>query len=252
MDHSFTSGSLRLVAHLARPPFVPSRPPGLVLCHGYPAGVAGGAGSANTFPELADRIATEVGWVVLTFNFRGAGGSEGDFSLGGWDEDLHAAIDHLHSTGGVDGVWLAGFGTGGGLAVCAGSTAPDVRGVAALAAPADFDDWADHPRRLLQHSRELGLIKDRTFPRSFDAWVGELRRLRPFECARDLAPRPLLIVHGADDESVPHFDGRVVADAHGSAEVRIVAGAGHRLRHDPRAVAILLGWLDRQKHQAPA
>jgi putative redox protein len=26
-----------------------------------------------------------------------------------------------------------------------------------------------------------------------------------------------------------------------------VAGAGHRLRHDPRAVAVLIGWLDRQR-----
>ena len=30
------------------------------------------------------------------------------------------------------------------------------------------------------------------------------------------------------------------------AELRIIAGAGHQLRHDPRAVAVLLGWLDRQ------
>jgi putative redox protein len=38
-----------------------------------------------------------------------------------------------------------------------------------------------------------------------------------------------------------------MAEAHGSAELRVLDGAGHRLRHDPRAVALLLGWLDRQK-----
>jgi uncharacterized protein len=43
-------------------------------------------------------------------------------------------------------------------------------------------------------------------------------------------------MHGEDDDSVPTSDGRQLAHAHGS---------GHRLRHDPRAVAILLGWLDR-------
>jgi uncharacterized protein len=47
---------------------------------------------------------------------------------------------------------------------------------------------------------------------------------------------------------VPVFDARVLADAHGSAELRLINGAGHRLRHDPRAVAVLLGWLDRQRH----
>ena len=63
----------------------------------------------------------------------------------------------------------------------------------------------------------------------------------------DVAPRPVLVVHGTDDESVPAFDARVVADAHGSAELRMLSGAGHALRHDPRAVAVLLGWLDRQR-----
>jgi putative redox protein len=26
----------------------------------------------------------------------------------------------------------------------------------------------------------------------------------------------------------------------------MIQGAGHRLRHDPRAIAVLLGWLERQ------
>ncbi len=67
-----------------------------------------------------------------------------------------------------------------------------------------------------------------------------------------LAPRPLLVAHGSDDDLVPLFDARVLADAHRGAELRIINGAGHRLRHDPRAVAMLLGWLDRQLHQRRA
>ncbi len=60
---------------------------------------------------------------------------------------------------------------------------------------------------------------------------------------------PLLVVHGSDDDLVPVFDARVLVDAHGDAELRIISGAGHRLRHDPRAVAVLLGWLDRQRNR---
>jgi putative redox protein len=48
------------------------------------------------------------------------------------------------------------------------------------------------------------------------------------------------------------FDARVLADAHGDADLRIIDGGGHQLRHDPRAVAVLLGWLDRQRGQASA
>ena len=69
------------------------------------------------------------------------------------------------------------------------------------------------------------------------------------EAAPRLSPRPLLVLHGSDDESVPVFDARVLADAHGAADLRIIDGAGHQLRHDPRAVAVLLGWLDRQRNR---
>jgi putative redox protein len=41
----------------------------------------------------------------------------------------------------------------------------------------------------------------------------------------------------------------VLAGQHGSADLRMIAGAGHHLRHDPRAIAILLGWLDRQRRR---
>ena len=36
-------------------------------------------------------------------------------------------------------------------------------------------------------------------------------------------------------------------DAHPGADLRIVPGGAHHLRHDPRAIAVLLGWLDRQR-----
>ena len=115
-------------------------------------------------------------------------------------------------------------------------------------APADFDDWGGQPRRLLEHAREVGLVTDPRYPASFDAWVHDLRAIRPLQCVAEYAPRSLLVVHGTDDDLVPDFDARVIADAHGSAEMRILAGASHQLRDDPRAVAVLLGWLDRERH----
>ena len=114
-------------------------------------------------------------------------------------------------------------------------------------ASADFDDWAAQPRRFLEHAREIGAIRTPGFPRNFDDWARELRRFRPVDAARRFAPRPLLVMHGDADETVPTADARQLAEAHGSAELRLINGAGHRLRHDPRAIAVLLGWLDRQR-----
>jgi pimeloyl-ACP methyl ester carboxylesterase len=248
VDHRFPSSGNLLVAHLARPKMRAdvTSVPSVVLAHGYPSDVSATAVVAAALPELADRLASEMGWLAMALAFRGCGGSEGSFSLGGWLDDLRAAVDHLRDTEDVSGVWLVGFGTGGALAICAAADDPEVRGVASLGAPADFDDWASHPKRLLEHAREVGMITDATFPPDVDEWTRELKDLRAVACAGRLAPRSLLVVHGSDDDLVPLFDARVLVDAHGSAELRIMNGAGHRLRHDPRAVAVLLGWLDRE------
>jgi len=252
MEHRFASGPLQLAGHLARPNHRTTvGAPAVLLCHGFPSSVTGASEAAETYPELADRIAKELGWIALAFGFRGAGESDGQFSLGGWLADLQAAVEHTLDLEGVTGVWIAGFGTGGALSICAAARDARVRGVAALGAPADFVDWAGQPRRLLEHARDLQLVTDPRFPSSFESWARDLREIRAVQCVVDLAPRPLLIVHGTEDESVPDFDARVIGDAHGSAELRILPGASHQIRHDPRAVAVLLGWLDRQRHKAP-
>ncbi len=253
MQHRFRSGDLSLAAHLARPTGnrAGRQPLAVVISHGFPSATVGAAEASASYPELADRIAAELGWAALVPAFRGAGESEGHFSLGGWLDDLLAAVAHLRAEVSPGGVWLVGFGTGGALSICAAARDTDIRGVAALGAPADFDDWANQPRRLLDHARAIGLISDPAFPPDADRWARDLRGVRAVQCMALVTPRPVLVVHGTDDESVPAFDGRVLADAHGTAELRMVGGASHALRHDPRAMAMLLGWLDRQRVGAP-
>lgn len=251
MDYSLRSHGFRLSAHLATPPTDVGPTPGLVLCHGFPVRGREAPASGKSFPELADRIATEMGWTVLTINFRGCGRSEGDFSMASWRDDIQAAVSHLRDLD-VSDTWLAGYGSGGALCLSEGARNDRVRGVAAIAAPADFDDWARNPRRLVQHARHVGVIKTPGYPQNFDAWSAEFRQITAVSAAAALAPRPLLVMHGEADDLVPSLDARVVADAHGSAELRIIGGGGHELRHDPRAVAVLLGWLSRQHNASVA
>jgi putative redox protein len=72
-------------------------------------------------------------------------------------------------------------------------------------------------------------------------------RVDAVAAAQRLDGRPLLVLHGIEDSDVPVDDARALAEAGAPlAELRLVQGAGHRLRHDPRAIATLLGWLDRQ------
>ncbi|MGH9071122.1 MAG: alpha/beta hydrolase family protein [Acidimicrobiales bacterium] len=246
MEVRILSEGLALSGHVAEPSLETISPMALVLCHGFPTRPRGSSDSGHTYPQLAERIAGITGARVLSFNFRGTGESDGDFSLGGWGADLRAAIGFVLGLADVRQVWLAGFNLGGALALCAAGEDERVSGVASLGAPADFEHWVGDPVGFLDQCRELGVIRTRSFPSDLAAWGGELSQVRPLELVGKIPPRPLLLVHGADDDQVPAMEARVLADAaDGTVDLRILPGAGHRLRHDPRAVAVLLGWLDR-------
>lgn len=245
------SDGLRLQAHLARPQASAAGGArsrlGLLIAHPFPEPAQGALRGWSTYPELADRLAAESGWVCMTVALRGVGRSEGSFSLGGWLRDLQVGLEALLAEPDVAGVWLCGFGLGGALALCLAATDDRVLGVAAFAAPADVDDWAADPKRFLEEARAVGVVRDPAFPPDVDRWARELRDTRPLRLIHRIPPRPLLIVHGSDDDKVPLVDARALVDAaDGQVDLRVVSSAGHQLRHDPRAIAVLLGWLDRE------
>lgn len=243
-----------LEAHLALPsPMSENGRPGIVVAPGFPSAAGGGANSFRTFPSLVERLATDARLIALTVAFRGLSSSKGHFSMSGWRADLVAAVDRLREVPGFDGsLWLMGFGTGGAIAASVGAQSADVIGVITFAAPADFQDWASRPRELLSHARNCGAISDPSFPGDFSHWAKELREISTVESAKRLADgdKKLMVLHGGNDDAVPPLDARAIADAHGSAELRIIDGARHHLRHDPRAVATAIGFLDRRGRPA--
>ncbi|MBM3673728.1 MAG: hypothetical protein FJW88_02065 [Actinobacteria bacterium] len=246
MDEQIEVDGLKLACHLARPSGTGAAP-ALVLTHDFPVAPRGSLASGLTFPELADRLARDAGWIVFTFNLRGTGGSEGDFSISGWLADQRAGVDLLHARDDVLGVWLVGTGVGGSLSLVNAARDERVRGTATLGAQASLRDWARDPNRFLEHCRRMGVFRTPGFPHDAGAWIREVAAVDAPAAARLLAPRPLLVLHGTEDDVAPLADAHAIADAHGAAELRVVQTAARRLRHDPRAVASLLGWLDRQE-----
>jgi uncharacterized protein len=236
-------GAPALDAYLVRSDRPNRQAPGVVLCHGFPSMQRPGVPN-RSYQLFAERIAAEQGWTVLAISLRGCGDSAGSFSMNGWLADVGRGVERLRAEG-CRGVWLVGSTTGGSLSILAAAQDPDIQGVAVMAPRADFDDWASEPRRFMQHCRTVGVVAENE-PASLSTWTRQLREHRAIDAVPRLAHRPLLILHGLNDRQVPAEDARSLAARHPSAELRLIAGADHRIRHDPRAVAVLLGWLGRQ------
>ena len=77
MNGTFTSGGLTLARHLVVPAGEDEPRPGVILCHGFPIGPLDARRSGGTFPQLIERIAHDLGYAAMTFNFRGTGTSAG-------------------------------------------------------------------------------------------------------------------------------------------------------------------------------
>ena len=215
----------------------------LLLCHGLPLSTGGGRIASQQLPALAERFSAEAGWSVAIASLRGVAGSPGTFSANAWREDLTTVIDVLSED--HTGVVLAGFGFGGALALRVAADDDRVRGIATLATPSDLAAWCGPAPQFAEACVRAGVVQGEPLLEA-DALVRDVMELDPVGAAAALPPKRFMIVHGADDRIVPVTAARQLLDAaEGRAEVRIIQGAGHWLRADPRMVATLLGWLDR-------
>lgn len=220
--------------------------PAVCLCHGIPA-VPYDPKEKGGYPELAARFCA-AGFVALAFNFRGAGSSQGNIDMVGWTRDLITAIDFLSMLPEVDKSKICLLGSSGGAAVSIYVAAldPRVYAVTALACPAEFDFMADGSRvdSLIRSFRDIGIMRDPGFPLSVDKWLEGFRTISPIDYIDRISPRPLLLIHGDKDETVPvAHAGRLYDRAREPKQMTVLSGAGHRLRTDERAISVAMDWI---------
>jgi alpha/beta superfamily hydrolase len=155
---SFSSGGLFLEGILAIPegagPF-----PAVIVCHPHP--LYGGSMDNNVVNSLSETL-TQASLVSFKFNFRGVGGSQGEFDQGiGEQEDVEAAISFISTVKEVDSerIGLAGYSAGAGFALPVGFNDDRIRALAAVSPPIpmfDFDFLKNcpKPKLLISGSRD--------------------------------------------------------------------------------------------------
>ncbi|MDE3065116.1 MAG: hypothetical protein KGJ36_05555 [Acidobacteriota bacterium] len=240
------SGTSILDLRVASPAARPVASHVLVLVHGLPRAMGMGRQAAGLLPELAAHLAQESGWVVATGTLSGVGGSTGTFSASQWRRDLATILDRVSES--ERPLSLAGFGFGGALALAVAASDERVRGVATFAAPAHLEPWCGPADEFRRSVLVAGVVGDEGELLSAEELRRDVLAIDPLEAVARVPPRRLLIGHGTEDPEIPASDARdLVAAAAGRAELRLIQGAGHQLRADPRMVATLLGWLDRHR-----
>jgi len=141
---------------------------------------------------------------------------------------------------------LLGFSGGAAVAIYVAARDSRVSCVAACACPAEFSFVTEvsSPGDVVDHFRHIGVIRDRNFPSSAEEWLSGFREICPIDYVAGIAPRPLLFVHGDKDETVDvSHAGSLYEKAGEPKQLVIIAGAGHQLRQDERAIKKVIDWL---------
>lgn len=140
----------------------------------------------------------DAGYNVLTYDYRGFGKSGGKVDRRGMLDDVRAAFDYAANRPQQPHLPLVSFGhsLGGAKSLVALSEAP-VKGLRAVVTDAAFSSY-QAMARVIAGQVGADLVTDEWAPKDF---------------VRKIAPLPLLIVHGSDDEVVPVAQGRQLFNA---------------------------------------
>jgi uncharacterized protein len=170
----------------------------------------------------------ESGYSVLAFDLRGHGESGGDMVSGGYfeKEDLGGAVQYALSRG-CDKVGVLGFSLG---AVTALLEAAANKEIDAVVADSSFADLQDIMQSEFSHRTGAPGIFLHPLLFLIKAFYGvDFQAIQPVKYVPQIAPRPVLFIHGEKDETIPvdHAYRLLQASRNPLNEVWIAPGSAH-------------------------
>ena len=220
--------------------------PALCICHGIPSGQPPDPTDGG-YPVLAETF-TGAGFITLIFNFRGTGQSEGNFDILGWTRDLSAALDCFCYCDGVDTERLSVMAFSGGAMTAIYVTARDARikALVSCCSPVSitFAKKIEDVEAFIDNQRQISISRDSLPTQTPEQIMENFKRADPLLCVDRISPRPLLVIHGDKDDLVDPAQAYMIYEkAKEPKELAMIAGAGHRLRHEEDAMKVATDWL---------
>ena|GEM_PF-1154887 len=200
---------------------------GLIFCHGW--------GGGSQYDDLLETLADN-GYFALRFQQRGYGNSTAQSDLGLWVEDMAACASVLAAV--TNKIWAAGQSTGGTMSLIAAATQPCFEGTVSLAPFCTLD------RILIDNPNAKSILESRFGPLQ----EKDHRAADALSLTRGMK-KPVLLIHGTADRTVPIAHGKQLAESIGETVTFFpVEGGDHHLRSVNRRLVIetILAWLNAQ------
>ncbi|MDR7867801.1 MAG: alpha/beta hydrolase [Sporomusaceae bacterium] len=230
------AGKLNAILYL---PVERQRDYAVIFCHGFRGSKEGGGRASS----LAARVA-ENGFVALLFDFAPLS------LLSEQVEELRAVVSYSRREV-SDRIVLFGRSMGGSAALAVAAADRLIGGLCLWSAPHNLHETFRLSLGEEAYSRLLGgepvsIADEFGHVCMTPDFLGDFDRFDLLACARLVSGRPMLVVHGENDEIVPLRQAVEIFDQAGEPKkMTVVPGADHRfLSGHEQASAALLAWLE--------
>lgn len=195
----------------------PGRDAVVIICPGFFQ-----SKETPTFRRLAAALSASCD--VVCMDFRGHGRSHGLFSFSAREPaDVHAVLDWVSAR--YTRIGLMGFSLGAATAINVASHRPGIRTLVTVSAPSAFEKiefkfWTPEAIRTGIHGLEPGAG---FLPGNL--WA---KKERPIDNVKRIAPVPILLIHGTNDQTVlPRHSERLYQAAGEPKRLILIEGGGH-------------------------
>ncbi|MDT8900885.1 alpha/beta hydrolase [Anaeroselena agilis] len=209
----------------------------VIFCHGFRGSKEGGGRASS----LAARVAG-LGFAALLFDFTPLS------MLSAQVGELRAVVDYCRHEVGRQ-VILFGRSMGGSAALAVAAADKFIGGLCLWATPFDLHETfrlslGDGYNRLLD-GEPVSIADEFGELRLSPSFLHDFDRFDLLACATQVSGRPLLVVHGENDEIVPCRQAAVIFGQAGEPKsMAVIPGADHRFLHGHgQASAAVLAWL---------
>jgi len=229
----FKNQGARISAVLHIPDQVPAST--VMFCHGF----TGHKIESHRLFVHAARHMCDKGFLVLRFDFRGSGESEGMFesmTVSGEISDLKQATSFMLDREEVqhDKIGVIGLSLGGAVSILTAAQDQRIRAVCVWASPADLKGLQQSVQAIFGRHVDAS---DSNTPEYIDmpsgyrigkAFLFDVLKHDILTSCAKISPRPFLAVHGTSDELVPFQHAEMLYGKAGEPKERIlIAGADH-------------------------